>query len=132
MYWIEINPNPRGYHNDESTPETLDDIVRAFNERFFDGWDATPDEQRVKLINIANHVRNNPQYQVQVVDNQDEQNRNIALQQIIRQAVNVERRRELDLYRRYASDPEFKRGFENAIANLLMNMDEWNDTDAAS
>lgn len=121
------NPNPRGYHSDESTPETLDDIVRAFNERFFDGWDATPDEQRVKLVNIANHVRNNPKYQAQVVDNQDEQNRSIALEAIIKQAVNTERRRELDLYKRYASDPEFKRGFEHAIANLLMNMDKWDD-----
>ncbi len=87
------NPNPRGYHSDESTPETLDDIVMAFNERFFDGWDATPEEQRVKLVNIANHVRSNPKYQSQVVDNQDEQNRNIALEAIIKQAVTTERRR---------------------------------------
>ena len=123
------NPNPRGYHNDESTPETLDDIVRAFNERFFDGWDATPDEQRVKLVNIANHVRRNPQYEAQVVNNQDEQNRNIALEAIIKQAINTERRRELDLYKRYASDPEFKRGIEHAIANLLRNMDGWSDSE---
>ena len=122
------NPNPRGYHSDESTPETLDDIIRTFNERFFDGWNATPDEQRVKLVNIANHVRNDPKYQAQVVNNQDEQNRNIALEAIIKQAVNTERRRELDLYKRYASDPEFKRGLEHAIANMLMNMDEWDNT----
>jgi type I restriction enzyme R subunit len=63
------NPNPRGYHGDESTPETLDDIIKAFNERFFDGWDATPDEQRVKLVNIADRVRNDPKYQAQVVNN---------------------------------------------------------------
>ncbi len=126
----ELKPQkskPRGYYEDESTPETLDDIVRTFNDRYFQGWDATPDEQRVKLVNIANHVRNNPKYQAQVVDNQDEQNRSIALEAIIKQAVNTERRRELDLYKRYASDPEFKRGIEHAISNLLKNMDDWND-----
>ena len=63
-----------------------------------------------------------------MVNNQDEQNRNIALEAIIKQAVNTEWRRELDLYKRYASDPEFKRGLEHAIANLLKNMDDWNET----
>lgn len=117
------NPNPRGYHSNESSQETLDDIVQVFNDRNFQGWDATPEEQRIKLVNIADLVRNNPQYQTQVVNNQDEQNRSIALQQIIRQAVNAERRRELDLYKLYASDLEFKRAFESAIANLLANME---------
>lgn len=125
------NPNPRGYYSNDSSLETLDDIVGAFNQRYFDGWDATPDEQRVKLVNIANHVRNNPKYQTQVVNNQDEQNRSIALQQIIRQAVNTERRRELDLYKRYASDPEFKIAFESAIANILVKLDPGNETDSA-
>ena len=118
------NPNPRGYHSNESSLETLDDIVQAFNDRYFQGWDATPEEQRIKLVNIADRVRNNPQYQAQVVNNQDEQNRSLALQQIIRQAVNAERRRELDLYKLYASNPEFKRAFESAIANLLANMEQ--------
>lgn len=76
--------------------------------------------QRVKLINIANHVRNNPKYQTQVVSNLDEQNRNIALEAIIKQAVNTERRRELDLYKRYASDPGFKRGIDSVIADILL------------
>ena len=118
------NPNPRGYYSDESTSETLDDIIRTFNKRFFDGWDATPDEQRVKLVNIANHVRKNPKYQSQVVGNQDEQNRSIAFEAIIKQVINTERRRELYLYKRYTSDPEFKRGLEHAIASILTNIHE--------
>lgn len=118
------NPNPRGYYSDESTSETLDDIIRTFNKRFFDGWDATPDEQRVKLVNIANHVRKNPKYQSQVVGNQDEQNRSIAFEAIIKQVINTERRRELDLYKLYASNPEFKRGLEHAIASILTNIHE--------
>lgn len=113
------NSNLRGYRGDASQSDLLSDIVAAFNERFFSGWDATPQEQRVKFINIAQHVINNPNYQTQVVDNQDEQNRRIALEQLIQQAVSQERKRELDLYKRYASDPDFKRTFDAGIMQLL-------------
>ena len=74
------NPNPRGYRGDEPQKDPLDEIITAFNDRFFSGWDATPQEQRVKFLNIARHVVQNPNFQAQVVDNQDEQNRRIALE----------------------------------------------------
>lgn len=113
------NPNPRGYHGDEPQRDLLDDIIADFNQRFFEGWDATPAEQRIKLINLARHVIHNHNYQTQVVNNPDQQNRRIALEQLIKQAINQERRRELDLYKRYASDPDFKRAIEASIIKLL-------------
>lgn len=114
------NPNVRGAHGGEDTKDPLDEIIRSFNERWFSGWEATPEEQRVKFINIAQHVFNNPNYQTQVVDNQDEQNSRLALEKMIGQAVSQERKRELDLYKRYAQDPEFKRAFDSSIMRLLM------------
>ena len=90
-----------------------------FNQRWFSGWEATPEEQRIKFINIVQHVFKNPNYQTQVVDNQDEQNSRIALEKMISQAVSQERKRELDLYKRYAQDPEFKRAFDSSIIRLL-------------
>ena len=114
------NPNLRGAHTGDELKDPLDVIIRAFNERFFAGWEATPEEQRVKFINIAQHVMNNPNYHTHVVDNQDEQNRRLALEKLINQAVSQERRRELDLYRRYASDPEFKRAFDSSIMRILL------------
>lgn len=114
------NPNLRGAHTGEELKDPLDEIIRVFNERFFAGWEATPEEQRVKFINIARHVMNNPNYHAHVVDNQDEQNRRLALEKLINQAVSQERRRELDLYRRYASDPEFKRAFDSSIMRILL------------
>jgi type I restriction enzyme, R subunit len=99
--------------------DPLDEIIRSFNERWFAGWEATPAEQRVKFINIAQHVFNNPNYQAQVVDNQDEQNSRIAMEKLISQAVSQERKKELDLYKRYAQDPEFKRAFDSSIMRLL-------------
>ncbi|MBD2502727.1 type I restriction endonuclease subunit R [Anabaena azotica] len=113
------NSNLRGYHNDAPQKDPLDDIVTAFNNRFFTGWDATPQEQRVKFINIAKHVIDNSDYQNQVLNNSDEQNRRLALEELIKQAINRERRRELDLYKRYASDPEFKRAFDATVMQLL-------------
>lgn len=112
------NPDPRGYHG-EDEKDPLDEIIKTFNERFFAGWDATPEEQRVKFINIARYVVDNPDYAAQVVNNQDAQNRQIALEKMIQQAIGTERRREIDLYKRYANDPEFKRAFNASIGRLL-------------
>ncbi|WP_008313121.1 type I restriction endonuclease subunit R [Leptolyngbya sp. PCC 6406] len=117
------NSNPRGYRDQEPQRDPLDEIVANFNQRFFDGWDATPEEQRVKLINIARHVVQSDSYQAQVVNNPDEQNRRLALEQLIKQAINQERRRELDLYRSYATDPDFQRALNASIMNLLFQTD---------
>ena len=113
------NPNVRGAHGDAEPEDPLDEIIKAFNERWFAGWEATPEEQRIKFINIAQHVMSNPNYLTQVVDNHDEQNSRIALEKIISQAVSQERKKELDLYKRYAQDPEFKRAFDASIMRLL-------------
>jgi len=118
------NPNPRGYREQAAQRDPLDEIIANFNQRFFDGWDATPEEQRVKLINIARHVVQSDNYQTQVVDNPDEQNRRLALEDLINKAINKERRRELDLYKSYASDPDFKRALDASIVQLLTRMSE--------
>jgi len=113
------NPNVRSGHFGDGDKDPLDEIVRAFNERHFAGWEATPEEQRVKFINIAKHVINHADYKAQVEDNPDSQNRQLALERLIQQAISVERRRELDLYKRYASDPDFKRAFDASVSRLL-------------
>ena len=41
------NPNPRGAYGNEEEKDPLDDIIQNFNERFFQGWDATPEDQKV-------------------------------------------------------------------------------------
>jgi type I restriction enzyme R subunit len=114
------NPNVRGYHDVHEQRDPLDLIIAAFNERYFAGWDATPEEQRVKFLNIAKHVANDANYKVQVLDNPDIQNRQLALEELIKNAIVIERKRELDLYKRYASDPDFKRAFDASIARILL------------
>lgn len=113
------NANVRGYHETGEEEAPLDEIIRHFNERWFSAWDATPDEQRVKLIKIIEHVQESPAYQAQVVDNPDEQNRDIALRSLIGAAVGKERRKDLGLYRSYAGDSDFRKSFEEAIIRIL-------------
>jgi len=113
------NPNMRGPNIGPDDNDPLDKIIRAFNERHFAGWEATPDEQRVKFINIAKHVMSHADYKVQVEDNSDSQNRQLALERLIQQAISTERRRELDLYKRYSSDPDFKRAFDASVSRIL-------------
>jgi len=113
------NSNIRGYQSEAPQQDPLDEIIAAFNNRFFTDWDATPQEQRVKFLNIAQHVIENPDFKNQVLNNQDTQNRRLALEKFIKQAINKERKRELELYKRYASDPEFKRVFDATIMQLL-------------
>ena len=57
------NPNPRGAHGGEKELNPLDEIVRTFNERWFQGWSATPEEQRVRLLNMAESIRSHPDFQ---------------------------------------------------------------------
>lgn len=113
------NPNPRGVHDNDTQKDPLDEIIQHFNERWFAGWSATALEQRVKFVNIARHVAENPNYAAQVLNNEDQQNRQLALEELINKAVRQERRRELEMYKRYATDPDFKRAFDATVARIL-------------
>jgi len=64
-------------------------------------------------------VVNHNDYKAQVEDNPDAQNRQLALEKLIQHAASLERSRELDLYKRYAGDPDFKRAFDASISRLL-------------
>ena len=120
------NPNPRGAHDDPEK-DPLDLIIAAFNERYFTGWDATPEEQRVKLVNILKHAMADPAFQVKVVGNPDEQNRRIASEALFEKAMRNERRREISLYKKYASDEDFKKGMHDALLRMMEHVLKSND-----
>jgi type I restriction enzyme R subunit len=115
------NANPRGGHDDPET-DPLDMIIAAFNERYFNGWDATQEEKRIKLINILNHAMSDPAFQDKVVANPDQQNRRIASEALFEQAMRHERRREIDLYKKYATDDDFKSGLHEALMRMMDQM----------
>ena len=113
-----VNNNPRGFHG-ESEKELLDSIIEAFNEKWFRGWDVTPQEQRVKFINLMDKVKIHDDFQSKYKENQDSHTRRIALERIVAEVMNKERKKELELYKLFAGDNAFRVGmldsFERAF-----------------
>jgi type I restriction enzyme R subunit len=112
------NPNPRGVHDDGQEKDPLDAIIDSFNERWFDGWAATPEEQRVKFLSLAESIRAHPDYEEKVENNPDPQNSNLAFQKIFEDVLLENRRSELDLYKSLATDPAFKLSVQKHLEKL--------------
>ncbi|WP_373503537.1 type I restriction endonuclease subunit R [Aestuariivirga sp.] len=113
------NPNPRGNRDGDPETDPLDDIIRSFNERWFQGWSATPEEQRVKFVNIVNSIRAHPDYTAKYEANSDPYNRGLAFEKILHDVMLKRRKEELELYKLFASDPAFKSAWSQSIANAL-------------
>lgn len=113
------NPNPRGNRDGDPETDPLDDIIRSFNERWFQGWSATPEEQRVKFVNIVNSIRAHPDYTAKYEDNSDPYNRGLALEKILQDVMLKRRKDELELYKLFAADPAFKAAWSQSIEKVL-------------
>ena len=113
------NSNPRGAHSSEEEKDPLDLIINSFNERHFEGWDATPEEQRVKFVNIAKKIQTHPDYEAKVLNNPDSQTKELAFLKIFDDVTNKQRKNEMDLYRLMAQDPGFKQAMQDAIKRIL-------------
>ena len=114
------NPNPRGYRDGEPEKDALDEIIRSFNERWFQGWSATPEEQRVKFINVVNSIRSHPDYTEKYEENADPYNRGLALEKMLQDVMLKRRKEELELYKLFASDSAFKAAWSQSIEKVLM------------
>lgn len=113
------NPNPRGAHGGEDDDDPLDEIIRNFNERWFQGWSATPREQRVKFLNIADSIKAHPDFDAKYKNNQDFQNRALAFKKIFDDVMLDNRRNELELYKLLAGDAAFKSSMEQSLRQLV-------------
>jgi type I restriction enzyme, R subunit len=112
------NPNPRGAHGSNSEEDPLDLIIKSFNEKWFQGWDATPDDQRVKFISLTKNLTAHPDFKVKVAENGDVLNRELAFLKILDDVMSKQRKNELDLYRMYAQDAAFKQAFVDTMRRM--------------
>lgn len=112
------NPNPRGAHATQET-NPLDEIVNTFNERWFQGWSATPEEQRIKFVNIAESVKAHPDYENKYKNNADPHNRELAFEKILKEIMLQRRKDELELYKLFAGDDAFKSSWKQSIQRIL-------------
>ncbi|AVO39692.1 type I restriction enzyme subunit R domain-containing protein [Pukyongiella litopenaei] len=113
------NPNPRGYREGEVQEDPLEEIIRSFNERWFQGWSATPEEQRVKFLNIVSSVQAHPDFAEKYSENPDPFSRDLAFEKIMKDVMLRRRKDELELYKLHAQDQAFKAAFYQSIKDTL-------------
>jgi len=112
------NPNPRGAHGTDEELDPLDLIINSFNEKWFQGWEATPDDQRVKFISLTKSIQAHPDFLSKVAENHDEQNKDLAFKKILDDVMSKQRKQELDLYRLYAKDDAFYQAFFDTMKRM--------------
>jgi type I restriction enzyme, R subunit len=113
------NPNLRGTHGGGEEHDPLDEIIRSFNERWFQGWGATPEEQRIKFINIADGIKAHPDFQEKYQNNPDVHTRILAFEKIFEDVILKNRRNELELYILLASDSAFKAAMQQSLRQMV-------------
>jgi type I restriction enzyme R subunit len=125
-------PQPSLNHNLKSVPlvltgdngtdeqkDSLDEIVRSFNEHWFQGWSATPEEQRVKFVNIANSIKAHPDFTEKYKNNPDPHNRELAFEKMLKDVMLMRRKDELELYKLFAGDAAFKASWQQSMERLI-------------
>ncbi|SUB81488.1 Type-1 restriction enzyme R protein [Pragia fontium] len=113
------NPNPRGAHSGGNEMNPLDEIIRTFNERWFQGWSATPEEQKVKFVNIAESIRNHPDFESKYKNNPDPHNRDLAFEKMLKEIMLQRRKDELELYKLFAGDTAFKASWTQSMQRMV-------------
>ena len=113
------NPNPRGAHGTDKEEDPLDLIINSFNERWFQGWEATPEEQRVKFVSLAKSIQAHPDYLEKYSENADAQNREIAFKKIFDDVMAQQRKIELDLYKKVTQDDSFRIAMQDTLKRML-------------
>ena len=108
--------------DDEPEKDPLEQILKEFNERWFKGWDATPDDQKAKLINVAKAVAADEDYQTLVVGNPDQQAVAEAMIAIVDRIMRKQRKGDMSLYKEYQQNEGFKHNFINIIDRMLSDM----------
>ncbi|MFP4288844.1 MAG: type I restriction endonuclease subunit R [Bacteroidales bacterium] len=115
------NPNPRGAHDGDEEKDPLDEIIQTFNDRFYSGWEETPEEARVKYISIAKNVMAHPDFKDKVAENADKQNSDIALKRIMDEIMLKRRKANVEEYKRYAKDDAYYQGIFDLMRRMIDN-----------
>ncbi|WP_321285796.1 type I restriction endonuclease subunit R [uncultured Sunxiuqinia sp.] len=115
------NPNPRSSHGGDELVDPLDEIIRTFNERFYSGWEETPEEARVKYISIAKNVMAHPDFKNKVAQNTDKQNSDLALKKIMDEIMLNRRKANVEEYKRYAKDDAYYQGIFDLMKRMIDN-----------
>ena len=103
--------------------DPLDVILQEFNNRWFNGWEATPDDQKMKLVSVAQAVAADEDYQTLVVGNPDQQAVDDLMITIIDRIMRKKRKGDNSLYKEYQQNEGFKADFRSVITRMLGDLD---------
>ena len=118
-----LKPSMVSAGGEEEPKDPLDKILQDFNNRWFKGWDATPDDQKAKFISIAQAVAESEDYKNLIVGNPDNEAVSAAMIKIVDKIMVAKRRGEASLYKEYKQNDDFKQNFIRVINEMLTNMD---------
>ena len=113
------NPNPRGVHGMEKEADPLDEIIRTFNERWFQGWSTTPEEQRVRLLSMAESIKSHPDFYDKYQNEHDPHNQHLAFEKLFKEVMLRRRKDDLEFYKLFAADTAFKTALMQSIQRML-------------
>lgn len=113
------NPNPRGAHGTDKDENPLDLIINSFNERWFQGWEVTPEDQREKFVKMAKNMRTHPDFKAKYAENADTQNRDMAFDKIFFDVITRDRKNELNLYKKLTQDDAFRIAMQDTLKRML-------------
>lgn len=99
--------------------KVLNDAKIWFKESWFQGWSATPEEQRIKIVNIVESIRNHKDFEVKYQNNTDPYIREVAFEKMLKEVMLQRRKDELELYKLYAGDPAFKTSWTQSIQSMI-------------
>ena len=117
-----IDPNKPVMVNaggEDEDKDPLDKILAEFNERWFKGWEATPEDQKTKLLSISKAVTENEDYQNLVVGNPDQQAVDDLMAKIIDGIIRQKRKGDMSLYKEYQQNEGFKVNFRDLIIRMV-------------
>jgi type I restriction enzyme R subunit len=113
------NPNPRGAYDTGGDTDTLDDIIRTFNERWFQGWSATPEEQRVRLCSMAESIKSHPDFHDKYQNEHDPHNQHLAFEKLFKEVMLQRRKDDLAFYKLFAGDAAFKTSLMQSMQRMV-------------
>lgn len=112
------NPNVIGIHTEAKT-NNLDKIIADFNERWFKSWHITPEEQRMKFINLAQRIYDHPDFQQKYLTTKDEQHRNLEFEKLVKDIIVEDRKKEIDFYKLFIQDEAFQLAFLSNLRQVV-------------
>ena len=118
-----LKPTMVNAGSEEEVKDPLDVILQEFNNRWFNGWEATPDDQKMKLVSVAQAVAADEDYQTLVVGNPDQQAVDALMVTIIDRIMRKKRKGDNSLYKEYQQNEGFKADFRSVITRMLGDLD---------